>query len=159
MTKPKKLPSDETLRQLLAEGLTRAEIAARYQVHRTTLSQKLADLGLADATAQEVQRRPFQVEDVRQLLRSGMSFSDIDRHYGRAVGCAWCFCRTHNLIPEIPDLDIREDKIIIGINATATDRSGAARSVRLAISLPPISMFAAARQQRSEARFGRRAWS
>ncbi|MBB4574434.1 hypothetical protein [Rhizobium lentis] len=151
MTKPRKLPNDDVLRQLVAEGLTRAEIAARYQVHRTTLSQKLADLGLADATAKEAgERRPFQVEEVRQLLRSGMSFSDIDRHYGRTVGCAWCFCRTHNLIPEIPDLDIREDKIVIGINATATDRSGAARTVRMAISLPPISMFAAARQQRGE---------
>lgn len=156
MTKSKKLPDDETLRQLVAEGLTRAQIVQRYKVHRTTLGEKLAELGLLDAVALEPgKRKPFEVEAVRQLLRSGMSYSDIDRHYGRTVGCAWCFCRTHGLIPEIPDTDIRDDKIVIGITATVTDKSGAARTVRAAISLPPISMFAAERQQRVEGRIGR----
>ncbi|OWV67902.1 hypothetical protein ATY76_13305 [Rhizobium sp. R339] len=155
MTKPRKLPSDEVLRQLIESGLTRAQIAERYQVHRSTLQQKLADLGLAQAAQEPGQRRPFQVEEVRNLLRAGMSFSDIDRHYGRTVGCAWCFCRSRGLIPEIPDTDIRDDKIVIGITATATDKSGSARTVRMAISLPPISMFAAARLQRGERRPGR----
>lgn len=151
MTKPKKLPSDEVLRQLVAEGLTRAQILQRYKVHRTTLGEKLAELGLLATVAMEPgQRRPFSVEEVKQLLRSGMSYSDIDRHYGRTVGCAWCFCRTHGLIPEIPDTEIREDKIVIGLTATATDKSGAARTVRIAVSLPPISMFAAERRQRGE---------
>jgi hypothetical protein len=150
MTKPKKLPDDETLRQLVAEGLTRSEIVKRYQVHRTTLGEKLTELGLIDAVAPEPgQRRPFTVEAVAQFLRSGMSYSDIDRHYGRTVGCAWVFCRSHGLIPEIPDIEIREDKIVVGITATATDKSGAARTTRMAISLPPISMFAAARLQPS----------
>ncbi|MBB3297850.1 MULTISPECIES: hypothetical protein [unclassified Rhizobium] len=153
MTKPRKLPDDETLRQLVAEGLTRAAIAMRYKVHRTTLSQKLIELGLADAVALEAgERRSFTVQAVTQMLRNGMSYSEIDRHYNRTIGCAWCFCRSHGLIPEIPDLEIRDEKIIIGITATATDKSGSARTVRMAISLPPISMFAAARLQRSEAR-------
>lgn len=156
MTKPKKLPSDETLRRLVADGLTRAQILQRYGVHRTTLGEKLAELGLLNIVASERGKvRPFAVEEVSQLLRSGMTYSDIDRHYGRTVGCAWVFCRTHGLIPEIPDTDIREDKIVIGITATTTDKSGATRTVRAAISLPPISMFAAARQQRGETRMGR----
>lgn len=151
MTKPKKLPSDEVLRQLVAEGMTRAQILKRYDVHRTTLGEKLAELGLLDVIALEPgQRRPFEIEEVTQLLRSGMSYSDIDRHYGRTVGCAWVYCRTHNLIPEIPDLDIRDDKIVIGITATATDKSGAARSVRMAISLPSISMYAAEKLKPSD---------
>ncbi|AID18374.1 hypothetical protein PPF1_61 [Rhizobium phage vB_RleM_PPF1] len=152
MTKPKKLPDDETLRRLVAEGVTRSEIVKRYQVHRTTLGEKLTELGLIDVVAPEPgQRRPFSVEEVTQLLRSGMSYSDIDRHYGRTVGCAWVFCRSHALIPEIPDLEIRDEKVIIGITATATDKSGAARTIRMAISLPPISMFVAARLQGGEA--------
>ncbi|RUM06775.1 hypothetical protein [Rhizobium chutanense] len=156
MTKPKKLPDDETLRRLVAEGVTRSEIVKRYQVHRTTLREKLTELRLINVVASEPsQRKPFSLEEVTELLRSGMSYSDIDRYYGRAAGCAWVYCRSHNLIPEIPDLDIREDKIIIGVTASATDKSGAARTVRMAISLPPISMFAAARLQRSEARIGR----
>lgn len=155
MTKPKKLPDDETLRRLVAEGLTRSQIVKQYQVHRTTLGEKLTELGLIDAVAPEPgQRKPFALEEVTQFLRSGMSYSDIDRHYGRTVGCAWVFCRSHGLIPEIPDTEIRDDKIIGGITATATDRSGAARTTRMAISLPPISMFIAARLERGEGRLG-----
>ncbi|MBY2911397.1 hypothetical protein [Rhizobium leguminosarum] len=156
MTKPKKLPDDETLRRLIAEGVTRSEIVKRYQVHRTTLGEKLTELGLIDAVAPEPgQRKPFTVEAVAQFLRSGMSYSEIDRHYGRTVGCAWVFCRSHGLIPEIPDTEIRDDKIIVGITATATDKSGAARTTRMAISLPPISMFVAARMQPSPEGDGR----
>ncbi|MGR9441647.1 hypothetical protein [Rhizobium leguminosarum] len=152
MTKPKKLPSDEVLRLLVAEGLTRAQILQRYEVHRTTLGNKLIALGLAEAVARVPgERREFTVEAVSQHLKSGMSYSDIDRHYDRSIGSAWCFCRSRGLIPEIPDTEIREDKVIVGITTTATDKSGSARTVRMAISLPPVSMHVAERLQPSEA--------
>lgn len=156
MTTPKKLPSDDVLRLLVAEGLTRAEMLQRYEVHRTTLGNKLIELGLAEAVARTPgQRRQFSVDAVTQLLRKGMSYSDIDRQYGRTIGSAWCFCRANALIPEIPDLEIRDDKIIVGITATATDKSGSARTVRMAISLPPVSMFVAERLQPSPAKDAR----
>lgn len=74
MTKPKKLPSDEVLRLLVAEGLTRAQILQRYEVHRTTLGNKLIALGLAEAAAKAPgERREFTVEAVSQHLKNGMS--------------------------------------------------------------------------------------
>lgn len=134
-----KLPNRDELVRLIERGVSREDIAFRYDVTRDHVTATLKSHGI------EIERAPtlldlFDRKSFEADLRAGLNLKQIDNKYGANPGAARRFALANNISLVRPGIQIREDRIIYGRRYANTKTGGTAF---MAVSVPRISMLVA----------------